>query len=136
MFRGKRELSSADKRVESYIGKGTEIRGDIVASGSVRIDGTVEGSIDAERNVTVGEGGKVAAEVSGVNVVVAGELTGNVKASGRLEIASTGRVYGDVVVTSLAVEDGAVFLGRCEMSENRKALEVSTPEPPDAGERT
>ena len=92
-------------------------------SGTVRVDGFVDGVIDAEKDVIVGEGGLVTASITAANVTVAGELRGNVKASGRLEIARTGKVLGDVAIASFVVEEGAAFLGKCEM------LETGAPQP-------
>jgi cytoskeletal protein CcmA (bactofilin family) len=115
MFRRDRQLSSGDRKVDTYIGKGARVQGTVSVSGTVRVDGFVDGVVEAEKDVIVGEGGLVTASITAANVTVAGELRGNVKASGRLEIARTGKVLGDVAMASFVVEEGAVFLGKCEM---------------------
>ncbi len=118
MFRRDRELPSGDRKVDTYIGKGAKVEGTLSVSGTVRVDGFVDGVVEAEKDVIIGEGGLITASVSAVNVTVAGELRGNVEASGRLEIARTGKVFGDVSITSFVIEEGATFLGRCEMLES------------------
>jgi len=115
MFRKDRQLSSGDTKVDTYIGKGARVQGTVSVSGTVRVDGFVDGVVEAEKDVVVGQGGLVTASVTAANVTVAGELRGNVKASGRLEIARTGKVLGDVAIASFVVEEGAAFLGKCEM---------------------
>lgn len=115
MFRRDRQLSSGDRKVDTYIGKGARVQGTVSVSGTVRVDGFVDGVVEAEKDVIVGEGGLVTASITATNVTIAGELRGNVKASGRLEIARTGKVLGDVAMASFVVEEGAVFLGKCEM---------------------
>ena len=67
------------------------------ADGSVRIDGVCEeGVIETAGNIVVGPQAKVAADLIAENVSVSGAVTGKIKASGRLEILSTGKVWGDV----------------------------------------
>lgn len=115
MFRRDRQLSLGDTKVDTYIGKGAKVQGTVNISGTVRIDGFLDGVVEAEKDVIVGQGGLVTASITAANVIVAGELRGDIQASGRLEIASTGKVLGDVSIAAFAVEEGAAFLGKCEM---------------------
>ena len=129
MFRRDRQLSSGDMKVDTYIGKGAKVQGSVTVSGTVRVDGFVDGVVEAEKDVIVGQGGLVTASVAAANVTVAGELRGNVKASGRLEIARTGKVLGDVAIASFVVEEGATFLGKCEMLKSDARYSSAQPEP-------
>ena len=106
---------STIERVETIIGKGTEIKGSVKAQGIVRIDGKFEGDLECGADVIIGEEGRCNADIKARHLTVGGELNGNVAITGKLELTSTGRIYGDVSVDSLIVRDGGVFKGNCEM---------------------
>jgi len=127
-------------KVATFIGQGTEIKGDIKAKGSIRIDGHVDGEIDHEGDLVIGEEGVVEATIKTRSVTIAGEARGNIEASGRVnieasgrvEIVSTGRLYGDITVNALIIHEGAVFDGNCQMRQGeggdarRRALRDKT----------
>lgn len=106
----------------TVLGRGARLEGDFVISGSIRIDGVFKGKIAAEGGVTLSPGSDVEAHVEGENVTVAGRLRGNVVAKHRAELASGGRLEGDVRSAALVVVQGAVFNGRSVMdgSERRE----------------
>ncbi|MEW6724976.1 MAG: polymer-forming cytoskeletal protein [Bacillota bacterium] len=105
-------------RIDSIVGKGTHVNGTVVSSGSLRVDGKVEGEIKHEGDLLVGEGGVVAANIKANNVTIAGEVIGNIEAGGKLEITSKGRVVGDISAKSLVLSEGAVFKGTSRMVED------------------
>lgn len=111
----KNQESVVSKRIDTIIGKDTSVKGRIDAEGSIRIDGKFEGEIFTSGDLIVGESGNVTANVEAKNISVAGEVRGNVTARGKLELIPTGKLYGDVRMSVLVVEDGAVFQGQCEM---------------------
>lgn len=108
---------AATDKVETVIGTNVIVRGTFISQGSIRIDGTVEGKIEAKGNVIVGEGAKVVADIIANHVSVAGMVKGNITAAGRLEITSKGRVWGDIVAASLAVDEGGVLSGRSQLKD-------------------
>ncbi|HHV62985.1 MAG TPA: polymer-forming cytoskeletal protein [Firmicutes bacterium] len=112
----RRQESQLVRGIDTLVGKDTEFEGKLTASGTVRVDGRFRGEIDTTGDLIVGEGGMVAAGVRAKNVVIAGHVEGNVEADGRLEIVPSGRLYGDVKVATLVIEDGAIFKGACEMT--------------------
>ncbi len=67
----------------------------------------------------IGEQGRVYANIKSKSVTIAGEVHGNLECSENLEILSTGKLYGDVKVTNLFIDDGAVFDGNCEMKQKQ-----------------
>jgi cytoskeletal protein CcmA (bactofilin family) len=93
----------------SVIGADVRIVGDIITQGEMQIDGQVDGDITCQRLV-VGEGARIAGEVSAETVEVHGELRGKINA-GSVVIARTARVYGDVTHESLEIEAGAQMEG-------------------------
>lgn len=68
-------------------------------------------------------------EITANNVVIRGRVNGSVIANGRLEVASTGQVYGNVKAARIIVEEGGIIQGRCEMAPTPQALKRPPPEP-------
>lgn len=108
------EAISAD-HIDTLVGEGTNLTGEIHAEGTLRIDGKIEGEIKAGGDVVVGEKGQVVANIEARNLTVGGLIRGNVTLTGELHLLPTGRLIGDAKVKGLIVDEGAVFKGRCEM---------------------
>lgn len=102
---------------ESLLGKGIEIKGTVRSKGSLRIEGSAEGNVECEGDVTVGETAVLNADVTAQNVTIGGTLSGTVTCSGRLELLPTARVKGDIKVGTLVVSEGAVFSGTTLMGD-------------------
>jgi cytoskeletal protein CcmA (bactofilin family) len=105
------------ERVTSVLGPGIIWSGNLGGKGGIRIEGTFEGNIAIRGLVVIGETGRVTCPVvKANNVIVAGSLKGNVMTE-KLEIRSTGRVWGDVVTTAFSTEEGAFLRGQVRMEE-------------------
>jgi cytoskeletal protein CcmA (bactofilin family) len=125
------------ERVTSVLGPGINWQGNLRGSGGVRIEGTFEGEIIVRGLVVVGETGRVTCEDLRANtVIVAGSVRGNIT-SEKLEIRSSGRVWGDVVTVAFATEEGAFLRGQVRMEERVELnLEQSTANPAQADQPT
>lgn len=122
---GRNKGAPIDK-IETVIGPNTNFSGRLVCDGSVRIDGMCEaGVIETLGNIIVGPQAKVAADLIAENVSVSGAVTGNIRATGRLEILSTGKVWGNVDVGSFLLDEDGYFRGNLAMKDDL--------EPPDFG---
>jgi cytoskeletal protein CcmA (bactofilin family) len=109
--------SAPVERVTSVLGPGISWEGNLRGSGGVRIEGTFEGEISLRGLVVIGETGRITCSNLRANtVIVAGAVRGNVTAE-KLEIRSTGRVWGDVVTGAFATEEGAFLRGQIRMEE-------------------
>ncbi len=110
-----KSLSSLQERFDTLIGRTTEIVGRLVLQDSVRVDGKVHGSIEAQsdRNITVAVGptGEVTGDIRANRVIVAGRVQGNIEASERAELQKDCVVMGDISYGSISVEHGARILG-------------------------
>lgn len=105
----------ANRDIETIIGKGTALNGNIASNGNLRVDGTLEGNIETTGHVVVGSSGVITGNISAASLDVGGTITGNVNTLGNLSIHPTGQLVGDVRVKSLNIADGGVFRGRSEM---------------------
>lgn len=103
--------------IENVLGKSARVQGDLKAEGAFRIDGVVDGSVESAGPVIVGESGTVNGDVRGRDVVVAGQVHGNVTATGHLDIVASGRIEGDIDASSVRIETGGVFRGTSRMGE-------------------
>ncbi len=117
-------------RIENVIGPTASFSGDLKCDGGVRIDGVFRGSVETMGNVIIAEAAKVVADITGRNISVAGAVRGNINASGRLEILSTGQVWGDISVESFLIDEGGFFNGLSTMRGEMEPLLVE--EPPKA----
>src|SRR5512132_2890770 len=107
----------AVERITSVLGSGVVWHGSINGSGGVRIEGAFEGEIAMRGMVVVGETGRVTCQnVRANTVIVAGAVRGNITTQ-KLEIRSTGRVWGDVVTTAFVTDEGAFLRGQIRMEE-------------------
>jgi len=118
------------ERITSVLGAGVIWQGSIVGSGGVRVEGTFEGQIALKGLLVVGETGKVTCEnVRAANVIVAGAVKGNITAQ-KVEIRASGRVWGDIITTAFATEEGAFLRGQIRM-EDAVDLGLDAPAAPE-----
>jgi cytoskeletal protein CcmA (bactofilin family) len=128
--KGAHEMGDRDK-IESVIGRSLVVKGDIQSSGTLRVDGAVEGTISARGTVIIANEGTVKADIKADHVVIGGTINGNVTAREKVEILNTGKLHGDVgtIAFGLVVREGAIFEGACKMkdAEGAKAASPKTP---------
>ncbi len=136
MFRRKDELTPSmepmpsTSRVTSIIGEGTSWKGEISGSGGIRIEGLYEGEIDLDGMIIVDLKGRVESDlIKADTVIVAGAVRSNIHAK-KVEIRSTGRVWGDVTTIKFSTEEGAYLRGKIQMEEE-EIPEGSAEESPD-----
>ena len=122
---------SPGERVTSVLGSGIIWKGSLAGSGGVRIEGTFEGEIALQGLLVVGETGRITCEhLHAKVVIVAGAVRGDITAE-KLEIRSTGRVWGNVVTAAFATEEGAFLRGQVRMEEQVDiGLSAPLEEPP------
>lgn len=102
---------------ETVVGQSVRLEGDLVSEGDIKVEGAVHGSIKTTRNLFVGPGAKIEANVEAGAATVAGNIAGNLKVGGLLVILQNGRVSGDIDCGQLGIQEGAYFSGKCAMPE-------------------
>ncbi len=108
------------------LGPSLHVKGEISGSEDLHIDGSVEGLVNLEdRKLTVGSSAKLTADIVAREVVVYGNVKGNLRARDRIEIKKDGSVVGDLSTARIMIEDGAYFKGSIEI--NREGAEPEKP---------
>lgn len=93
--------------------------GDIETKAGVRIDGSVKGNVTAAGNVTIGSDGSVEGTVTGKDINIAGSITGNVNSYGTVQMLCGAKLAGDMQASSIAIEQGAYYKGKCTITDKR-----------------
>jgi cytoskeletal protein CcmA (bactofilin family) len=102
-------------KVETVIGEGAQFKGSFNVQGALYVNGRVEGDIESDEIVTLGEKAWVTGNISAPVVVVAGRLQGHVFGGLKVELLQTAKVGGDIRTPKVNIAQGALFEGNCEM---------------------
>lgn len=114
-FRQRPQENGAASVPNTVVGIGSTLRGTLMVTGTLRIDGEFEGDILNCDRLEVGEHGIMRADVEVKEALIRGQVHGNIRALGSIEMKSGARVEGDVAAVSVAMEPGVHFSGRCTM---------------------
>jgi cytoskeletal protein CcmA (bactofilin family) len=117
-FRSKPAATDAMPAPSTIIGVGTNIRGTMMATGTLRIEGEFEGDILNCDRLEIGEHGIMRSDIEVKSATVQGRVVGNIRALGVIEIKTGARVEGDMTAANVVIEPGAFFTGRCTMLEH------------------
>jgi cytoskeletal protein CcmA (bactofilin family) len=122
-----RSTSNQPARSVSCLGASLEFKGKISGDEDLQVDGKLEGAVELRgQRLTVGRTGKLNSEVHARELIVNGDLTGNVRVSDRVEIKKDGSVTGDITTARISVEDGAYFKGHIEIERTKQHSSVET----------
>jgi cytoskeletal protein CcmA (bactofilin family) len=123
----------------SIIASGMNVVGDVTTEGTVRVEGTVRGTIRAAKSIVLGPGGLIEGNVFTLDAVIGGTVTGSIVAGARLELQNTCSVTGEIRTRAehLKLEEGARFAGQVKMIEQNEKIDewpLSDPHPQSLGE--
>lgn len=107
---------------DTVIGTGVQVEGALGSAGDITVDGVVQGDVTAGGNITIGVNGEVRGSLNGINIMVAGQVTGNIVASGETHLMETCKLMGDITTQLIAIDSGANFLGTIHMQEQQRLL--------------
>ena len=108
-----------DSFVNSIIGEGTTLRGEFHLNGLLRIDGIFYGKVKTNGKVLVGKNGVAECTIISGTVVIGGKVKGDILATERITLLSTGELIGNIKTPRLVIEEGVVFDGTCEIIEDK-----------------
>jgi cytoskeletal protein CcmA (bactofilin family) len=112
------------QKLETIVGDGSELKGELIVGGTLRIDGVLDGDIRADW-VIVGESGRIKGNVTSRGMVVGGKVEGNIEAGEIVELKPKACVVGEIRTAKLAVSEGAAFNGQSYMRAKPDAEEGS-----------
>ena len=101
----------------TIISNGVKLEGKITSGGSIRVDGTIQGDVISQGNVTVGEHGDVNGQINAGIIAIGGKVVGSVNAKEKLVLESKANLKGDIFAKILVVEAGARFDGKSNMGD-------------------
>jgi cytoskeletal protein CcmA (bactofilin family) len=104
--------------VSAFIGKGVDFKGTIIYNGTVRIDGTLEGEVQTDGVLLIGEEAVLKAKVTAGTVVCKGKITGDVTATEKIRLRAPAVLNGGVKAPMLSIEEGVLFNGTIEMTHS------------------
>jgi cytoskeletal protein CcmA (bactofilin family) len=111
-----------ERRKSAWISKAVWVKGDIVSTEDLVIDGKVEGTIElGDHSLTIGQDASVTANLVAKSVNISGEVKGNVTGNAAVALRATGAVEGDIKAPRFVMEDGAVLHGKVDASGKRGA---------------
>ena len=117
-----------DISINTIVGSGSFIRGELKISGFIRIDGDIEGNLETPGRVIVGENARIRGDVLSHAVTIGGVVQGDVVAPEGVTILSTGMVLGNVLTKRLQVEDSVVLNGRCFAVNDQERFDAALSE--------
>ena len=127
---GGRQMAEQSGGEVTIVGQGAKLEGKIVSAGSLRVDGQITGTIEADGDVMLSPQSAVEADISAANVSVAGRFKGDLTVKGKAEIARGGRVDGNITAKALVIQEGATFNGLSRM-DTAAAAPAAAPAKPE-----
>jgi cytoskeletal protein CcmA (bactofilin family) len=116
------------EKLESFIGNNSHFQGDIDTKGTLRIDGMMDGNVNADW-VILGEKAFLKGNIAARGIIVGGKVEGDLKAKEIVEMKSKGTVSGDIMTNKLSIVEGGVFNGKAVMEkEESKIVEFQVKE--------
>ena len=107
--------AAEERRLAAWIGKSLTVQGKIISTQDLTIDGQVEGTIElGDHGLTIGAGAAIKANLVAKTVTISGAVTGNVKATEKVDLRATGVIDGDISAPRLVMADGAIVRGKVE----------------------
>jgi cytoskeletal protein CcmA (bactofilin family) len=104
--------------LNGFLDSGSHVHGELRFQTSFRVDGTFNGSVVSDGDLIVGDGGEVEGDLRVGQIIISGTVRGTIRASRRVHVSPSGKIFAEVDTPSLVIEDGAVFEGRCSMTRD------------------
>jgi cytoskeletal protein CcmA (bactofilin family) len=112
------------KTTDTLVGECTICEGKIISETSLRIEGQMNGEIECEGDITIGENAVVQSSIHARDVILAGKVNGNIHTKGKLTVMSTGVLIGNIDVRSFVIQEGGIFQGSSMMNLTAHAADL------------
>ena len=115
--------SPEQAEITAFLGKGTEFKGVLSFTGTIRVDGKVEGEVVSKDTLIAGDEAILQGEITVGTIISSGKIVGNVTATQKVHILAPGNVQGNIKTPKLIIEEGVTFDGQCFMAGEKKAAD-------------
>jgi cytoskeletal protein CcmA (bactofilin family) len=123
---------ASSNNAKNFLSADVEIKGNIKYSGEMIFDGRLEGDVQTDGALQVGENAHVTGNINAQTVLARGKINGNINAKDKVEIKSRSELFGDIRAAKLIIEEGVVFVGKIEVNPNKVAPSAAAPRPGEA----
>jgi cytoskeletal protein CcmA (bactofilin family) len=110
-------MKTPKEEINAFLGKDTEFEGKFSFTGAVRIDGKFSGEIESSGTLIVGESATIKSQIHVADMIISGEVNGDIVAENKIEISVPGKLFGNIQTPKLVIEEGVIFEGKCKMQE-------------------
>ena len=110
-------MKKAKDEINAFLGRDTEFDGKFSFTGAVRIDGKLSGEIFSSGTLIVGESAVIKAQINVADMLISGEVHGDIFAENKIEIKVPGKLFGNIQTPKLVIEEGVIFEGNCKMKD-------------------
>lgn len=125
-----KETEQRDFGVVNVIANGTQLEGNIVTNGDIRVDGIVKGHIVSKAKVIVGREGRVEGNITCSNIEIEGHVNAeSLNVSNLISLKATANLLGNIAAGKIAIEPGAEFSGNCKMHSTKTAAPAAPAQP-------
>ena len=104
--------------LNGFLDGGSHLHGELRFDASFRVDGKLTGMVESQGDLIVGEAGEIDGEIQVGQIFISGTVRGRVKATKKIQIAPSGKLFAEIDTPALVIEDGATFEGSCSMSRD------------------
>ncbi len=108
--------NDTEPKAVNLIAAGTTITGDLNSNSDIRIDGSLNGNLNTQGKVVIGESGSIEGEIHCKNCDISGKVKGKIQVKELLSLKSTSNINGDIHINKLEIEPGSMFTGNCNMT--------------------
>jgi len=110
-------MKKTKDEINAFLGKDTEFEGKFSFTGAVRVDGKISGEIFSNGTLIVGESAVIKAQIHVADIIISGEVHGDILAEKKIEITVPGKLFGNIKTPKLVLEEGVIFEGNCKMKD-------------------
>jgi len=115
-----------DISINTIIGNGSAIKGNLKINGFVRVDGDIDGNLETDGNIIIGENARIRGNITAKSVIIGGIILGNIMAEESIRLLSNAVVIGDILSHKVQIDDLATIHGHCISIKDQTAYESAS----------
>lgn len=113
-----------NNEIEAFLGRESSFKGNLNFEGSIRIDGDFDGEIVGTGTLVIGAGAQIKADIDVGSLYISGDVIGTIDVKEKIKIFATGRLFGNIKTSSIAIEEGGIFEGYSRMVSDASGAHI------------